>query len=66
MKIKNGIERELGKIKRKEDRFLREEPKKENEKLESVKGKIKENDWRRGPGKGSAGAEPAGRASCFL
>ena len=42
MKIKNGIERELGKIKRKEDRFLREEPKKENEKLESVKGKIKE------------------------
>ena len=42
MKIKNGIERELGKIKRKEDRFLREEPKKENEKLESVKGKINE------------------------
>ena len=38
MKIKNGIERELGKIKRNEDRFLREEPKKENEKLESVKG----------------------------
>lgn len=42
MKIKNGIERELGKIKRKEERFLRVEPRKENEKIENMKGKIKE------------------------